>query len=225
MSLFVNAKTKCQCGRETEVRLCASVNAGRRPDLRQGILDGTFQAETCLVCGASLRLPVHLSYLDIARHQWILAEAIDLLPEWRSVEKEAQAVFDGTYGSRAPKPAREVGAALRPRLVFGWPALRESLMADELGLEAVALELLKIAVMRTVPEPPLGDASELRLTGCDGRDLRLAWVDASSEQELASLTVSRALYDDVAADPKPWAALRAGLEGRLFVDLRRLIFT
>lgn len=224
MSLFVNAKTTCQCGRETEVRLCASVNAARRPDLRQEILDGTFQAETCPVCSASLRLPVHLSYLDIARHQWILAEAIDLLPEWRSVEAEALTVFDRTYGSRAPQPAREVGAELRPRLVFGWPALRESLMGDELGLEAVALELLKIAIMRTVPDPPLGDISELRLAGGDGPDLHLAWVDASSEQELASLTIGRALYDDVLADPKPWAALRAELEGRLFVDVKRLIF-
>jgi hypothetical protein len=224
MSLFVDARAKCQCGKETEMRLAASVNAGRRPDLRQEILDGTFQAETCPACGVRLRLPVHLSYLDINRGQWILAEGIELLAQWRSVEEEAHAVFERTYGRRAPKPAQEVGAELRPRLVFGWPALRESLICDELGLEAVALELLKIAIFRTVPEPPLGDISELRLTGGDSANLHFAWVDAAVEQELASLTVARALYDDVAEDPAPWAALRGELEGRLFVDFKRLTF-
>lgn len=224
MSLFVNAGTTCSCGKEMKFRLAASVNAGRRPDLRQEILDGTFQAETCPACGLRLRLPVHLSYLDIGRHQWILTEGTELLPEWRAVEEEALGVFDRTYGIRAPKPAQEVGAELRPRLVFGWPALRETLTGDELGLEPVALELLKIAIMRTVPEPPLGDGTELRLTGATGADLHFSWVDAATEEELTSLTVKRSLYDDVAADPKPWATLRGALEGGLFVDVKRLIY-
>src|SRR5690348_16409270 len=127
MSLFVNAHATCkQCGKETDVRLAASVNAARRPDLRQEILDGTFQAETCPACGARLRLPVHLSYLDIDRGQWILAESIDLLPQWRDVEAEAHDVFERSYGSGAPTIAQEFGAGLRPRLVLGWAALRET---------------------------------------------------------------------------------------------------
>ena len=32
---------------QTGFRLAASVNADRRPDLREAILEGSFQAETC----------------------------------------------------------------------------------------------------------------------------------------------------------------------------------
>ena len=225
MSLFVNAKAKCgECGAETEVKLAASVNAGRRPDLRQEILDGTFQAQTCPVCAARLRLPVHLSYLDVDRGQWILAEGVELLPQWQSVEEDARAVFERSYGSAAPKPARDLGAGLRPRVVIGWAALREKLLCDELGLEDVSLELLKIAMIRTVPDQPVADTTELRLTGGDGATLHFAWLETASEQELATLSVKRELYDDIAADPAPWAALRADLDERLFVDLKRLIF-
>jgi len=81
-----------------------------------------------------MRLPAHLSYLDVGRGQWILTEGITHLPEWRAVEAEARTIFAQSYGDSAPGMAREIGAALTPRLVFGWPALREKLLSRELGL-------------------------------------------------------------------------------------------
>lgn len=222
MSLFVNAFAVCgQCGDRSEQKLAASVNADRRPDLRQDILDGTFQAVDCPACGARLRLPVHLSFLDVGRGQWILAESIDLLPEWRTVEADAQAVFDRSYGSRAPPAGRELGAALRPRVVFGWPALRETLTCDALGLDPLALELLKLAMIRNLPGAPLDEMTELRLTA-GGEMLDFAWVNGAGEQEVASISVGRDLYDSVVADQAPWSAIAAELAGRMFLDLRRL---
>jgi hypothetical protein len=91
--------------------------------------------------------------------------------------------------------------------------LRESLICDELALEAVALELLKIAIIRNVPEPPLSGISELRLTCGGSTELRFAWMERASEQELATLAVGRALYNDIVMDPMPWAALCGELEG------------
>ena len=225
MSLFVYARSVCgHCGAVAERDLSASVNADRRPDFRRDIIDGTFQAVSCTGCGASMRLPAHLSYLDIGRGQWILTEGITHLPEWRAVEAEARAIFDQSYGDSAPAQAREIGAALTPRLVVGWPALREKLICGELGLDDVTLELLKIAMLRTIPDPPYADAHELRLTGGDADVLRLSWIEAESEERLASVDIDRGVYDDIAGDPGAWSALRADLAGHLFVDLKRLIF-
>ncbi len=225
MSLFVYARSICgECGAVAERDLAASVNADRRPDFRRDIIDKTFQAVRCAGCGASMRLPAHLSYLDVGRGQWILTEGIALLPEWRTAEAEARAIFDQTYGDSAPGMAREIGAALTPRLVFGWPALREKLIARELGLDDVTLELLKIAMLRTIPDAPYADAHELRLTGGDADILRLSWIVAESEEQLASVDMDRGVYDDIAGDPQGWSALRMDLTGHLFVDLKRLIF-
>ena len=45
MSLFNPAAAQCpNCGTAQDVQLVGSINADRRPDLRQQILDRTFQA-------------------------------------------------------------------------------------------------------------------------------------------------------------------------------------
>jgi hypothetical protein len=225
MSLFVYAKATCgQCGETTALNLAASVNADRRPDLRREIIAGTFQALTCAGCGAALRLPAHLSYLDVGRGQWILTEGIERLADWRTVENDARGIFDRSYGDAAPPLAREIGASLRPRLVFGWPALREKLICDELRLEDVTLELLKIAMFRAIPDPPYADGHELRLIRGDDTVLHFAWFEPASEQQLASTSLGREIYDEIKAAPAPWAALRADLQGKIFVDFKRLIF-
>jgi hypothetical protein len=225
MSLFINVQATCAaCGAHRVVELAASVNATRRPDLRDAILDGSFQSVTCAGCDAALRLPAHLSYLDVGRGQWIIVQGAEELPQWRTAEDNARALFEDTYGANASTAARELGAELRPRLVFGWPALREKLVCDEAGLEDITLELLKIAIIRDVREPPFGDATELRLTGGDEAALQFAWVEGATETQLATLSVGRELYDTIAASPDSWAALRGDLVGKLFVDLKRLVF-
>lgn len=225
MSIFLTVHATCgNCGAESDVQLAASVNADRRPDLRQAILDGTFQAVTCPGCGSAIRLPAHLSYLDIGRGQWILVDGAERIEDWSTAEDEALALFGDTYGAGAPPPARELGAGLRPRLVFGWPALREKLVCDELGLDDATLELLKIAIIRDVAGPPFGDDTELRLLSGTDEVLSFAWVVAASEAELATLEVPRRLYDGITADAAAWSALRDEFPGRAFVDLKRLVF-
>src|ERR1039458_8588962 len=129
MSLFHPANLICsKCGAQTEVQRNASVNVDRRPDLRVAILDGSFQSKACGKCGTELRLPPHLTLLDLGRNQWIMAEPASLLEQWREVEADASSTYAETFGDKAPPSARELAKDLTPRLVFGWPALREKLI-------------------------------------------------------------------------------------------------
>jgi hypothetical protein len=225
MSLLLAAKAVCQaCGTEVPSRLAASVNADRRPDMRASILDGTFQCVDCTGCGGRLRFPLHLSYVDTSHGQWILAEAAEAASQWRELEARAREIFDQAHGPQAPAVARELGQSLIPRVVFGWAALREKLLARDLELDDVTLELLKIAIIREVPDPPISDRTELRLTSGDGAELAFAWFEAETEAELATLSIPRATYDALADDPVPWQALRADFANAMFVDLRRLFF-
>jgi len=223
MSLFSQVECVCpSCGALDATGLVASVNADRRPDLRAAILHGTFQARECAVCDAAWRLPPAFTYMHLAADLWILAEPPEVLAQWREAEARTQEVFATGYGPRAPSAARAIGATLRARLVFGWPALREKLLAVELGLEDVSLELLKMAVLRSVQKPPFADGHELRLDGGDMTTLRLAWMDSATEAKLATLAVPRSAYDDVATDIA-WDELRTELTAGPFVDLNRLL--
>jgi hypothetical protein len=224
MSIFLPVEAHCtKCGKAVQTNLAASVNADRRPDLRQAILDGTFQSMVCPNCKTQIRLPSHLTYIDMARGQWILVENSEQIEQWRDVEGEAQALYDKTFGPKAPEIQRSLGKSLVPRLVFGWPALREKLLAKTAGLDDVILELLKISVLRNVPGPPMGDTTELRLIDTEDSQLSLRWLESTTEQGIADLPVERELYSDLAGNVEPWAELKGELEAGLFVDMKRIV--
>jgi hypothetical protein len=224
MSIFHSATMTCgKCGTQNEVERVASVNADRRPDLRVAILDGSFQATTCKKCGAQVRLPPHLTYLEIERNLWIAAEPATLLEQWPDAEVEVSKVYALAFGKNAPPSGQAFAAGLRTRLVFGWPAFREKLLCDEAGLDDVNLELLKMAIVGEVSGAPMADQTELRLTGADSENLELAWVVTLTEAVLSRLTVPRKAYDAIAAEPEAWELARAKFDDVFLVDMRRLI--
>ncbi|MFY9478531.1 MAG: CpXC domain-containing protein [Aquabacterium sp.] len=224
MSLFNPTDLSCpHCGQSFSFDLCASVNADRRPDLRQAILDDTFQQATCPHCQGSFRMEPQLSYLDVGRGHWVAAFPRTQVDDWKAVEARAQEGFNRSYGTGASAAERELGASLTTRVVFSWDALREKLIAFEAGLDDVALEELKLLLMRDMQEPPLPLGAELRLTGvsADGTELAISVLDRTG-QELESLDVPRDLLDEITADPEGWAELGASLRAGAFVDVQRL---
>jgi hypothetical protein len=227
MSLFLRVTAICtRCGKETETELAASVNADRRPDLRDAIIGGYFQALACSSCGNMIRLPAHLTYMDISRGQWILVEDTDRLEQWYEAEVEATDLYDRAFGRLAPPLQRQMGADIDARLVFGWTALREKLIARQAGLDDGILELLKISVLRNVPAPPLNDRTELRLIDvAEDGELLLRWVNRLTEEGIVDLPLKRELYDALAANLDPWEPLLADLRRGLFVDMGRLLIS
>lgn len=223
MSLFKTQQLNCpSCARPLRFETVHSVNADRRPDLRVAILDGSFQRMNCPHCDARFRLDCDFTLLDIGRGQWIVAAPVARIAQWEALENEARDLFARAYGDAAGGVARELGRKLKPRVVFGWPALREKLLAADLGLDDIALEACKAAAIRSgVPMPGLAVA-ELRLIGGDAQDLLLAWERSYDGATAEVLKVPRALHDEIVADAGGgWAAFRAGFDAAFFVDLKR----
>ena len=222
MSIFHTVHATCPNGEQrVEVSRVASVNADRRPDLRDAILDRTFQAETCPECAAPLRLPPHLSYVDMRRGDWLLCEAPAELPNWSTHDAEARAMFADMFGPDAAPFVRELAAGMKPRIVFGWSALREKIIAKELGLDDITLEPLKAGILRDHPGTPVGGGLSLRLTAGDATSLTLAVTNDESEEITVTTDVPRSLHDDIAGDAA-WALLRARFENQTLLDLARL---
>jgi hypothetical protein len=221
MSLFNTTTIACpDCGNREEVSWAASVNADRRPDLRAEVLAGSFQAHECAACGTRMRLPPHLTYIDIGRGNWVLVQSVDEIANWTTHEAEAQRLFEAAFGASAPKVAQELAEGVSPRLVFGWPPLREKILARELGLDDVILELLKLDILRNVPGGPIG-AAALRLAAGDSSTLHFEVTDDDSEAVTAETEVPRSLYDDIAGDSAAWATLRDRFSGKALVDVLR----
>jgi hypothetical protein len=224
MSLFHPVNLVCPaCGAVIVMQAVGSVNADRRPDLRDDILEDRFQDTTCGACGGAFRLQPEFNYLHVGQGLWIAAMPAPRMPDYLQVEDEVQAIFDASYGSGAPRAARDIGAGLTVRLTFGWPALREKIVARAAGLDDVTLEILKLDMLRAMPSAPLAAGVELRLVRDLGADLGLAWVQAGNEDSAGDeFVVARYAYDAIADAPAAWAALRAELDNGPFVDLQKL---
>ena len=225
MSVFENSVVTCPvCQADVSHDVVHSVNADRRPDLRDAILDGTFQRAQCPGCGETFRLSPEFSYLDQRHRLWLAAFGAADLGGWAEAEREAQETFDGAFGAGASPAARGVGDGLTRRVTFGWPAVREKLLLREHGLDDVTVELMKAAMLREGGGGvPLNGEAELRVINVRGDILACAWLWVSTEEVIRAMEVPRAVYDGIAADHGEWADLRADLTPGFFLDLNRML--
>jgi hypothetical protein len=224
MSLFHAQTIACPaCGTAKTADVFYSVNADRRPDLREAVIDRSFQAQLCDSCGAAFRIDPEFNYLDLARGQWIAVHPVGSLGQWEEIQAADHATFDKSYGPGASAGAREIGAGLQVRITFGWAAFREKLVAAEAGLDDVELELLKVAILRTQAKAPLSQAVELRLVDVVDGQLVLCWLDTAADTVVETMLVPAAAYDAIAADAEGWAALRREMAEGPFVDMQRLM--
>jgi hypothetical protein len=221
MSTVAEQDVPCpSCGSPTSVELFYSLHAVRRPDHRQAVLDDTLQRATCPACGAAFRVAPQLVYLDPSRGQWILASPVEHAARWTGFEEAAEELFDQDFGSAAPAPVAAIGRRLRPRVVFGWAALREKVLADALGVDDALLEAVKAVVLLGGDTVALDD-TELRLVGADDDALELARLEPGSGRHVESLRVPRSLLADVGG--ADWTAIRELVAGGLYVDVGRML--
>jgi CpXC motif protein len=224
MSLFKPITLGCPaCGTAVEFQAVHSVNADARPDLRTQILADTFQQQTCSKCGKTFRLDPEFNLIDTQRGEWIAAAPLGKLTQWKALEDHAKAVFERAFGEDAAEGAQKIGKKLRPRITFGWPALREKLVAIDNDLDDVTLELCKAFILRSVDSPVAAD-TELRLLSASPAELAFGWLRPADESPGPSMRVARSLYDQIAADADgAWEDLRDELSAGLFVDVNRLL--
>jgi endogenous inhibitor of DNA gyrase (YacG/DUF329 family) len=223
MSLFRSTNVNCpNCGETVNMSGVGSVNADRRPDLRDAILKSKFQDTTCPHCQTNFRLAPEFNYLDVGRNQWIASMPAYRLRDWIEKEDEAKESFAISYGSKAPGVAREIGADLTVRLTFGWPALREKILAREHGIDDAVLECLKLETIRRVPSAPLAEGIEMRLFEVTDEILTFVWIDAATEEVIEALQVRRTLLDAIVENAEGWKAIRDQLTDGPFVDMQKL---
>lgn len=225
MSLFRTTEIACPvCATKIEFELVDSVNVDRRPDLREAILGGSFQLIDCPSCKSGFRLDPEFNYLDVGRGQWIAAQPVVGATEWKEHEDGARDLFGLAYGERAEDLAKEVGAMLKPRLTFGWPALREKVLAGGNGLDDIAIEACKATAMRNTADLPFSGDADLRLIDVKDDKLVFAWVNPADNTTGEMIAMPRLLHDDIVADEDgDWYAFKADFDDALYIDLNRIL--
>ena len=103
---------------------------------------------------------------------------------------------------------------LKPRLAFGWPALREKIVARANGLDDVAVEACKAAAMRNSAEVPFSGEADLRLVDVKDDKLVFAWVNPADNTTGEMLAMPRTLHDEIVADEEgDWFSFKYDFDG------------
>jgi hypothetical protein len=222
MSIFNTTELACpSCATRVSFDLVHSVNVDRRPDLRQAILDRSFQRETCPACGLAFRVEPEFTYLNLQRGQYIAVWPIGRRHEWKPLEARSLAAFDKSFGAGAPPEARALGKKLTPRLVFGWAALNEKLIAAEAGIDDRSLELAKAGALGNLDVVPVGGDKEMRLVAVADDELKLGWITTGGDELVDVIGLPRSAIAEIEASPQEWQGLLADLSGGMYVDLQR----
>lgn len=222
MSLFETNDVECpSCGASVSFDLVYSVNADRKPELREAILDETFQSQDCPACGRGFRIEPELTYLHVRKGIWIGCWQTQRLAEWEVWAAQAQASFDKSFGANASPAAKTLGAELTARVTFGWSALREKIIVLENDISDVTLEVVKAHILRQEGEAPRLDA-DLRLIDLTDDDLVFAWVEREMGLRRGTFAVDRGLLGAVEAEAEAFAPLREAVDGGMHVDLQRM---
>lgn len=222
MSIFQTLDVPCPtCGAEVSFDLVHSVNADRRPDLRVAILDRSFQRETCPSCGRAFRVEPEFTFINLKRGQYVAVWPIAKRAQWKEVEAHSLATYDKAFGAGATPQAKALAKKVAMRVVFGWPALNEKLIAADNGIDDRSLELAKAGIVRNLDEVPVGTEMELRLVAVMEGELKLGWIRARSDELTDVIGVPREVIAEVEAEPEAWQALREDVVGGAWVDLQR----
>jgi hypothetical protein len=222
MSIFRPVQINCPgCNTPVPFQLAFSVAADRRPDFRDAILDGSFQRQACPSCGTAFRADPEFVYMDIQRSQYIGVWPVAKRAQWRECAERTHEVFKQSLGPGATPEARDIGEGLNARVVFGWPALVEKLLCQQVGINDHTLEIAKAVVMRNAAAIRLPGAQEFRLVRFEGMDPVLAWVHVADGSASGASRVPRKLFSEIEAAPERWQALRDTVSEGLVVDLQR----
>ena len=135
MSLFYPVTLPCpSCKEPVEFQACGSVNADRRPDLRETIINGQFRRGTCGKCTTTFRLDPQLIYLDATRNQWIVAYPASRVGDWEQLEAETREAFAKSYGERPrPTPRRSAANCGAAWSLAGLPYARNSFWPNKIS--------------------------------------------------------------------------------------------
>jgi hypothetical protein len=226
VSIFRYLDAQCPaCATPVTFELVYSVNADRRPDLRESILDGSFQRMACPSCGTSFRADPEFSYMDMAHGQYIGVWPASKREQWHDFAQRTQEVFDQMLGSGATPEAQEIGKRLEPRAVFGWAALVEKILTKQAGIDDRTLEIAKAAVLRMQDTMPLPGVQEFRLLRMEGEDPVFGWVRTADGTASGAVKVPRKLIADIDGAPDTWRELRESVGDGLVVDFQREMLT
>lgn len=187
MAIVYPYVAKCSCGASLTANLADGVNVSRTPAIREAIVAGRFHKVACAACKRTVTAEKSFFYTDLDRGTFIQVKPRQDRHLWR----QASRALDGAITS-IPQGLNEAGVR-QVRVVFGMAELREKLIAEDLGLDDRAVELLKVTILNEHPFLARRPRLRLMLDGASDTELQfIASFDLDSKSFRIGLPIDAA---------------------------------
>jgi len=211
-----------ECGNQIAIEVHSSLNFSRQPELLEALLLGTLQLGQCEKCQSYLRVEPEFSVVDLKNNIWIGAFPAASLPHWKNCEDVCKKTFDKSFGPTAPEEIQEMGKTITPRMTFGWAALKEKMMLNQLRFDDLVFESAKAQLIESQAAPAPEEAS-LRLTGLDPQGFIFRWVHHLNDEYLGEKIQAPLNFVQIQQQsPLKKPDINERLKGGFFIDLYKL---
>ena len=222
MSWFEHDELPCpSCGARFLGATAETINVTRMPEMRDRILDGTFNRVVCPHCKTTAHVDRAFLYSDMTRKQFVHVFPRTRASDWPVWEETALEVFRHAFDG-LPGEMRDFGAGFGVRAVFGGPALADKLHLADAGLEDAIVELLKLELHTSQPELRTRQDLFLDVVGVDAAAglIEVAATGGAAPPAIYGVRLSR--YEELMSRREELVEKYLGLFSRPFVGYRRL---
>lgn len=215
MSTLTPVESRCKTCREpVHGEVVQVANFDRRNDLRQQVLDGSFNRRVCAACGHQVVVKRTVATFDFGRQSWIYCYPSWAEKHWKDLAKATDAAFRRNMVLSAPPSLRGWSTAMHVRVVFGYDALREQMLLQDYGLDPLAVEYAKVALLAGDVKRAMHRLLLWRVES----DGALTWL-ATSATEAITRTTSPSILDA----ERPAELPASDLQSDAFVSYRRWV--
>ena len=218
MSMQNTQNIECpSCHKPVAIEVYQSLSPKRQTHAIQAILDNSFQKGKCS-CGQEVRIEPEFIYMDLENKLCISAQPSKNLASYKKFADQAKQSFKMALATTG------MGDGVLMRVTFGWPALREKILAHTENISDVDVEMMKLALIRESGEAT-DPTTSLRFVELTESDLIFTrYQNDAPFDEKESFEYSRSVLENIIESPQNWAPLRETMDQGLFVDLNRLFY-
>lgn len=153
MSTFTQYEATCPaCEHRWTAEIAQGLHITRLPEIREQILNGTFQVVRCPACTSPMVFEAAVVYTDFDRGEYIAVETA-ASASWQGALARHRTVFRSCFEG-GPPSVQVLGRTFKRRVVRGFRALREKILLWNAGLDDRAVEAVKGDLLREHGESP-----------------------------------------------------------------------
>jgi hypothetical protein len=212
------------CGAKQDEKVFVSVNGARITAAAERIIDGSWGALSCLMCGARYQRDAPLLFTDLPGGVWLVQYDLSERSRFAILEDEARIIFEREFLERPPVAIRNQASAVQRRICFGRRQLAEKLLVRRHGIDDRALECLKLVLMRDyLRELYRFGPTEFYLQRADPEKLSLVAMPIAEPRPVYEMIMARAKFAEISNDAESFRAPFPELFNKLYVNASRYV--